>query len=91
MRALARIVAGRRTKWLVVLAWVVLAVVFAPLGAKLGDVTDNRTESGTLHLRVARRGVVGRAAIRGPPPPRQEPGTKQARGSRMVVWRGPRS
>jgi len=45
MRALARIVAGRRTKWLVVLACVVLAVVFAPLGAKLGDVTDNRTET----------------------------------------------
>jgi RND superfamily putative drug exporter len=45
MRALARIVAGRRTKWLVVVAWVLLAVVFAPLGAKLGDVTDNRTET----------------------------------------------
>jgi RND superfamily putative drug exporter len=45
MRALARIVTGRRTKWLVVLAWIVLAVVFAPLGAKLGDVTDNRTET----------------------------------------------
>jgi putative drug exporter of the RND superfamily len=45
MRALARIVAGRGTKWLVVVAWVLLAVVFAPLGAKLGDVTDNRTET----------------------------------------------
>ena len=45
MRALARIVAGRRTKWLVVLAWIVAAAVFAPLGAKLGEVTDNRTET----------------------------------------------
>jgi RND superfamily putative drug exporter len=38
-------VAGRRGKWLVVLAWIALLVVFAPLGAKLTDVTDNRTES----------------------------------------------
>jgi RND superfamily putative drug exporter len=45
MRTLARMVAGRRSKWLVVLAWVVLLLVFAPLGAKLADVTDNRTES----------------------------------------------
>jgi len=45
MRALARIVAGRRTKWVVVVAWIVAAAVLAPLGAKLGDVTDNRTET----------------------------------------------
>jgi RND superfamily putative drug exporter len=45
MRALAGIVTGRRTKWLVVLGWVVLVFAFAPLGAKLADVTDNRTES----------------------------------------------
>jgi RND superfamily putative drug exporter len=45
MRALARIVTGRRTKWFVLLAWVVLLSALAPLGQKLGDVTDNRTES----------------------------------------------
>jgi RND superfamily putative drug exporter len=45
VRHVAAIVAGRRTKWLVVLAWVVLLIIFAPLGGKLKDVTDNRTES----------------------------------------------
>jgi RND superfamily putative drug exporter len=45
MRALARIVTGRRTKWLVVLGWVVLVVALGPLGSKLKNVTDNRTES----------------------------------------------
>ena len=45
MRGLARIVTGRRTKWFVLLAWVVLLSALAPLGQKLGDVTDNRTES----------------------------------------------
>jgi putative drug exporter of the RND superfamily len=45
MGALARIVTGRRSKWLVVVAWLVLIVPFGLLGSKLGDVTDNRTES----------------------------------------------
>ena len=45
MRRLARIVTGRRSKWLVVLGWLVLLAIFAPLGAKLSNVTDNRTES----------------------------------------------
>jgi RND superfamily putative drug exporter len=45
MRALARIVTGRRSKWLVVLAWLVLVVPFGVLGGQLADVTDNRTES----------------------------------------------
>ena len=45
MSTLARIAAGRRSKWLVVLGWIVLLVAFAPLGSKLSDVTDNRTES----------------------------------------------
>jgi putative drug exporter of the RND superfamily len=45
VRHLATIVAGRRTKWLVVAAWIVLVVIFAPLGSKLADVTDNRTEA----------------------------------------------
>src|SRR5436309_3446844 len=45
MRPLARFVTGRRTKWLVVLAWIALAVVFAPLGSKLADKTNDSTES----------------------------------------------
>jgi putative drug exporter of the RND superfamily len=42
---LASIVAGRRGKWLVLVSWVVLLVVFSPLGAKLADVTRDDTES----------------------------------------------
>jgi RND superfamily putative drug exporter len=45
MSALARFVTGRRTKWVVIAAWVVLAAVFGTVGGKLGDVTDDRTES----------------------------------------------
>ena len=45
MGALARIVTGRRSKWLVVLIWVVLIVPFGLLGFELAGVTDNRTES----------------------------------------------
>jgi RND superfamily putative drug exporter len=45
MGALARIVTGRRSKWLVVAVWVVLTVPFGALGGKLADATDNRTES----------------------------------------------
>src|SRR3954462_12944054 len=45
MRRLASFVTGRRGKWVVLAGWIVLAVVFAPLGSKLADKTDNRTES----------------------------------------------
>src|SRR3954469_1642581 len=45
MRGLAAFVSGRRTKWLVIAGWIVLAAIFAPLGSKLADKTDNRTES----------------------------------------------
>jgi putative drug exporter of the RND superfamily len=45
MGTLARIVTGRRSKWLVVLGWLVLVVPFSVLGGRLGDVTDNSTES----------------------------------------------
>jgi RND superfamily putative drug exporter len=45
MGTLARIAAGRRSKWAVVAAWIVLLSGFAPLGQKLADVTDNRTEA----------------------------------------------
>src|SRR3712207_964126 len=45
MRALSSFVTGRRTKWAVVAGWIALLAAFAPLGAKLADVTDNRTET----------------------------------------------
>src|SRR3954471_19945222 len=45
MRHLAAFVAGRRGKWIVIACWLVLAVIFAPLGSKLADKTDTRTES----------------------------------------------
>src|SRR3954452_20247182 len=45
VRTLARFVTGRRTKWLLVAAWIVLVVLFAPLGSKLGDKTNDSTES----------------------------------------------
>jgi RND superfamily putative drug exporter len=45
VRTLSAFVTGRRGKWITVVLWIVLAVVFAPLGSKLADKTDNRTES----------------------------------------------
>ena len=44
-RGLATFLTGRRTKWLVLVAWVVLAAALTPLGGKLADVTDDRTEA----------------------------------------------
>jgi RND superfamily putative drug exporter len=45
MSSFARFVTGRRTKWIVVAAWVVLAIAFGSIGSGLADVTDDRTES----------------------------------------------
>jgi putative drug exporter of the RND superfamily len=45
MRKLADIVAGRRTKWLVLVTWLLLLVALAPLGGKLADETVDDTES----------------------------------------------
>src|SRR3954467_13363291 len=45
MRPLASLVTGRRGKWVTVALWIVLAVIFAPLGSKLADKADNSTES----------------------------------------------
>jgi putative drug exporter of the RND superfamily len=45
MRALAAFVAGRRTKWVVPVIWVVLIAAFAPLGSKLADETTDDTSS----------------------------------------------
>ena len=45
MRALASFVTGRRTKFVVLALWIVLAVVFSPLGSKLADETQDDTAS----------------------------------------------
>src|SRR4051812_42566934 len=45
MRSLSRFVTGRRTKWLVLAGWLILAVAMSPLGSKLSDATDDSTES----------------------------------------------
>jgi putative drug exporter of the RND superfamily len=45
MRSLAAFVAGRRTKWVVPVIWLVLIFVFGPLGSKLGDETTDDTSS----------------------------------------------
>ena len=45
MRALASFVTGRRTKFVVLGLWIVLAVVFSPLGSKLADETKDDTAS----------------------------------------------
>ena len=37
--------AGRRGKWLVLAFWIVLVFVFAPIGSKLADKTQDDTES----------------------------------------------
>jgi putative drug exporter of the RND superfamily len=45
MKTLSALVSGRRGKWITVGVWIALAVIFAPLGSKLADKTDNQTES----------------------------------------------
>jgi RND superfamily putative drug exporter len=72
MATLARIVTGRRSKWLVLLAWIVAAFVLAPIGQKLSDVTDNRTESflppsaeSTAALRVQEQRFAGGETVSG--------------------------
>jgi RND superfamily putative drug exporter len=45
MRSLASLVTGRRSKWFVPLAWVVIVAILAPLGGKLADETSDQTES----------------------------------------------
>ena len=45
MSALASFVSGRRTKWVVVLLWLVAAVAMGSVGSKLADVTTDETAS----------------------------------------------
>lgn len=41
LRRLAMVPGGRRTKWLILGAWIVLALALGPLAGKLGDVEDS--------------------------------------------------
>ena len=45
MRALASIVTGRRSKWLVLVVWVIAFAALMPLGSKLADETKDDTAS----------------------------------------------
>ena len=45
MRALASIVTGRRSKWLVLLVWVIAFAALTPVGSKLSDETTDDTAS----------------------------------------------
>lgn len=45
MHKLAGFVTGRRTKWLVLVGWVVFAFVLGSVGSKLADVTNDQNES----------------------------------------------
>ena len=45
MSALASFVSGRRTKWVVLVLWIVAVAALSPLGQKLADVTNDETAS----------------------------------------------
>jgi putative drug exporter of the RND superfamily len=45
LRRLASVVTGRRTKWFVLVGWIVALVITQPIGSKLSDVTTDDTES----------------------------------------------
>ncbi|MFD9878669.1 hypothetical protein ACFWXJ_31285, partial [[Kitasatospora] papulosa] len=45
MRGVARLLCGRRTKWLVVVLWLVVLVFAAPLAGKLMGAQDNDAAS----------------------------------------------
>jgi putative drug exporter of the RND superfamily len=45
LRALASVVTGRRTKWLVLVVWVIAFAALMPLGGKLSDETEDDTAS----------------------------------------------
>jgi len=45
MHRVAAIATGRRSKWFVLLGWIVLVFALGPLSGKLADETDDSTES----------------------------------------------
>ena len=52
MTALAAFVTGRRTKWLVIVLWIVAVAALAPLAAKVADVTSDETASFLAEARI---------------------------------------
>ena len=44
-RGIADLAGGRRSRWLLCVAWIVLAVVLVPVGAQIDDETQNDTQS----------------------------------------------
>jgi putative drug exporter of the RND superfamily len=45
LRRLAQVVTGRRTKWFVLVGWILVLIITMPIGRKLSDVTSDDTES----------------------------------------------
>jgi RND superfamily putative drug exporter len=45
LRRLAQVVTGRRTKWFVLVGWILVLIITTPIGRKLSDVTSDDTES----------------------------------------------
>jgi RND superfamily putative drug exporter len=45
LRTLASVVTGRRTKWVVLVLWIVAVAAMSPVGSKLGDETQDDTVS----------------------------------------------
>lgn len=63
---LARFVSGRRTKWIVLVAWIALVAGFGPLQAKLADVTTD-DDAGALPEETQSRQVSELLETRFPP------------------------
>ena len=85
MNAFASFVAGRRTKWVVIAAWIVALIALAPLGAKLADVTSDDT---TSFLPPQAESTKVQASSQGPFPRRrddQRPHRLQARGGGLTA------
>jgi putative drug exporter of the RND superfamily len=45
LRRLAQVITGRRTKWFVLVGWILVLIITTPIGRKLSDVTSDDTES----------------------------------------------
>jgi RND superfamily putative drug exporter len=45
LRRLAQVITGRRTKWFVLVGWILVLIITMPIGRKLSDVTSDDTES----------------------------------------------
>ena len=55
LRALAAAVRGRRTRWMVIGAWVLVALALAPLQPRLQDAAADENEAFLVGRRASRR------------------------------------